>query len=80
MFLFVNPASVKERTKLTVWMSQDDCKTWAVSKMLYEGSSAYSDLAITEDTTVLCLFEAGQYLRMVCSILPGWKARVMGER
>lgn len=64
-FLFVNPASVKERRRLTVRMSQDDCKTWPIAKVLYENSSAYSDLAVSNDKTVLCLFEADQYSRLI---------------
>jgi sialidase-1 len=63
--LFANPASVKDRMRLTVRMSQDDCQTWPISKVLYEGSSAYSDLAIANDGTVLCLFEADQYSKII---------------
>lgn len=63
--LFVNPASVNERTHLTVRMSVDDCRTWPVSKLLYAGSSAYSDLAVENDGTVFCLFEADRYSRLV---------------
>jgi sialidase-1 len=63
--LFVNPASVKERTHLTVRMSEDDGQSWAVSKVLYSGSSAYSDLAIENDGSILCLFELDRYSRIV---------------
>ena len=65
LVLFANPASVKERTHLTVRMSEDDGRTWAVLKVLYSGSSAYSDLAIENDGGVLCLFEADRYSRLV---------------
>jgi sialidase-1 len=63
--LFVNPASAKDRSRLTARMSQDECKTWPVSRLLYEGHSAYSDLAVADDGTVLCLFEADQYSKMI---------------
>ena len=64
-FLFANPASVMDRSHLTVRMSQDECKTWPVSRLLYEGQSAYSDLAVADDRTVLCLFEADKYSKLV---------------
>ena len=63
--LFANPASVKERTHLTVRVSEDDGRTWVVSRVLYSGSSAYSDLAVENDGTILCLFEADRYSRLV---------------
>jgi sialidase-1 len=60
-FLFANPASAVDRSHLMVRMSKDDCQTWTVSRVLYEGSSAYSDLALTNDNTILCLFETDDY-------------------
>jgi len=56
--LFSNPAST-QREKLTVRLSYDECQTWPVSRMLNEGPSAYSDLAIAPDMTVCCLYERG---------------------
>ena len=64
-YLFVNPASVGERSHLTARLSEDDCETWTISKVLYAGSSAYSDLAVASDGTILCLFEAEQYSQMI---------------
>jgi sialidase-1 len=46
-------------------MSEDDCRTWAISRVLYEGHSAYSDLAVQQDGTVLCLFEADKYTKLI---------------
>jgi sialidase-1 len=63
--LFVNPASMKDRSHLTVRMSADECQTWPVSRVLYEGSSAYSDLAVLPDGSVLCLFESDSYSKMI---------------
>ncbi len=57
--LFSNPASTK-REKMTVRVSYDECQTWAVSKLLNKGPSAYSDLAIASDTTICCLYERGK--------------------
>jgi sialidase-1 len=63
--LFVNPASDQERIRLTARITEDDGKTWPFSRVLYEGSSAYSDLALAADGTVLCLFEAEHYSKMI---------------
>ena len=45
---------------MTVRASFDDCKTWPESLVLHEGPSAYSDLAVLPDGTVLCLYERGE--------------------
>jgi len=63
--LFANPASATDRSHLTVRMSRDECKTWPISRCLYEGHSAYSDLAVASDGTVLCLFEADRYSKLI---------------
>jgi sialidase-1 len=55
--LLANPASATTRMKLTVRVSYDECQTWPVSKVVHEGSSGYSDLAIAPDKTILCLYE-----------------------
>jgi sialidase-1 len=57
--LFSNPASTK-RERMTVRMSTDEGKTWAYSRVLWEGPSAYSCLGRLTDGTVLCLHEAGE--------------------
>ena len=56
--LFANPASTA-RDHLTVRISYDECKTWAISKVLYGGPSAYSDMAIAPDMTICCLYDRG---------------------
>ena len=56
--LFANCASATRDT-FTVRVSYDECETWAVSKVLYPGPAAYSDLAIASDMTVCCLYERG---------------------
>ncbi len=62
--LFANPASETDRVRMTIRMSEDDGKTWPVSKVLYEGSSAYSDLAIAADQMILSLYEANDYTQL----------------
>jgi sialidase-1 len=57
--LFSNCASEK-REKLTLQISADRCRTWNAIEMLHEGPAAYSDLALTQDGAVLCLYECGE--------------------
>ena len=56
--LFSNPASI-QRERMTVRLSYDECRTWAIAKCLHAGPSAYSDLAIGPDMTIYCLYERG---------------------
>ncbi|MBI3972403.1 MAG: exo-alpha-sialidase [Chloroflexi bacterium] len=56
--LFCNPAS-RTRDRLTVRLSYDEGRTWPVQRVLETGASAYSDLAVTDDLSVFCLFERG---------------------
>ena len=46
-----------KRENLSIKLSRDDGKTWPVNKTLDAGPSAYSDLAVLPDGTVLCLYE-----------------------
>ncbi len=59
------PAGRGKRKNLSIKLSHDDGKSWPVSKTLDAGPSAYSDLAVLPDGTVLCLYEADQ--SMVCA-------------
>jgi len=51
------PGARAPRRNLSVNLSRDDGKTWAASKPLEPGSSAYSDLAVLPDGTILCFYE-----------------------
>lgn len=55
--LFSNPSS-ERRERLTLKISYDNCKTWSVYKVIYDGPSAYSDLAFSNDT-IFCVYENG---------------------
>jgi len=57
--LFSNPASTKERIKMTVRLSYDEGQTWSAAKILYQGPAAYSCLTVLPDGRVGCLYEAG---------------------
>jgi sialidase-1 len=73
--LFANPHNLKldaegkevpgasgERKNLSLKLSYDEGKTWPVNKSLEPGSSAYSDLAMLPDGTVLCFYERSKKL------------------
>ncbi len=66
--LFLNPSfSIPGRTlapqegrkNMTVKLSYDDCETWPVSKVLDAGKAGYSDMIVTTDGTILCVYESG---------------------
>lgn len=58
--LFSNPASEKkdDRRLMTVRLSNDGGKTWPASRLINEGRSAYSCLAVLPDGSIGCLYEA----------------------
>jgi len=65
--LFSNPASEPsdgqsrgDRVKMTIRLSYDEGTTWPVSKLLHDGPSAYSCLAIMPDGDIGCLYEGGE--------------------
>jgi sialidase-1 len=57
--LFLNPADTIARRNMTLRISYDEGMTWKGSRILHQGPSAYSDMAILSDGNVGCLFEAG---------------------
>ena len=71
LLLFSNPASLeripsataasanRRRQNLTVRASRDGGVTWPIARALESGPSAYSDLAVTDDGTILCFYERG---------------------
>jgi sialidase-1 len=57
--LFSNPAATT-RTRMTVRLSRNDGRTWSASRVVHEGPSAYSSLAVLRDRTVGLLYERGE--------------------
>jgi sialidase-1 len=49
----------RDRKNLTVQWSGDDGETWSAKRVLEAGLSGYSDLAATQDGSILCLYERG---------------------
>lgn len=62
------PGGKGKRENLALKLSRDDGRTWPVSKTLDAGASAYSDLAVLPDGTILCLYEAGDSI--ACARIP----------
>ena len=70
--LFSNPDNLEQtmtqwaldRKRLTVKLSRDDGQTWPDAKVLEQGPSGYSALAVLPDGTILCLYEADIVTRM----------------
>lgn len=57
--LFLNPAMADRRENMTLRISYDNGKSWAISRSLYAGPSAYSDLCRLPNGNLGCLYEAG---------------------
>jgi sialidase-1 len=57
--LFANPAATS-RKNMTVRLSLDGGRTWPASKVMHEGPSAYSSLAVLGDKTIGLLYERGE--------------------
>jgi sialidase-1 len=52
------PGAKGKRENLTVQMSRDDGKTWLISHVIEQEKSAYSDLAILSDGSIICMYES----------------------
>lgn len=67
--LFSNLQTTKRehsaRGNLTIHLSHDDGFSWPGSQTIESGPSAYSDLAVLPDGTILCFFESGTKLPKV---------------
>lgn len=53
------PGVSRDRKNMTVKLTYDEGRTWAVSKVVEPGHGAYSDLAVTKDGTILLFFGTG---------------------
>ncbi len=50
----------RDRKNVSIKLSEDEGETWRFDKVLEEGFSAYSDLAVLPDGTILCFYERGR--------------------
>jgi len=62
--LFCNPAvkaskrwDGSSRRRMSVKASFDDCKTWPLGKLVFEGPSAYSELAVGKNDMIFLVYE-----------------------
>ena len=55
----LEPGKSRDRKNLSLKLSRDEAQTWPVNKLLEDGPSAYSDLAVTPAGTILCFYGAG---------------------
>lgn len=58
------PAGRGRRENLSIKLSRDDGKTWTINKTLEAGPSAYSDLAVLSDGTIICLYEGKEVISL----------------
>jgi len=56
LLLFSNPDSLRERRDVTVRVSEDEGRTWPISRRVEHGWSAYSDLNVTPTGAILCFY------------------------
>jgi sialidase-1 len=57
--LYAGPGG-PNRSNLTIRLSRDEGATWPVSRVLFEGPAAYSELAVLDSGDIVCLFEGGE--------------------
>ncbi len=62
--LFSNPASIRDRQGMTVRLSYDEGRTWPKSKVLYEGSAAYSCLSNLPSGKIGLIYERDDYQKI----------------
>jgi sialidase-1 len=53
------PGKSRDRKNLSVKISRDEGRTWAVNKTIEPGPSMYSDIAVTRAGTILCFYGRG---------------------
>jgi sialidase-1 len=58
------PGSARARQNLSLKVSYDEGETWPVNRVLEAGPSAYSDLAVLPDGTILCFYEQEKRLML----------------
>jgi sialidase-1 len=63
VLLFSNPYTTErahqDRMDVSIQLSEDGGRSWPVRRVLQPGPSAYSDLAVLPDGTILCFYESG---------------------
>jgi len=86
--LFLNPAVHRaggfhlwSRRNLTLRLSGDDGRTWPHALVLNEGPASYSDMAVTKEGKILCVFENGnQNFYQKISVVPVDRASLVAGK
>lgn len=65
------PGRAGMRHRLSFQLSSDQGISWPVVRELDGGASAYSDLAITAEGDILCLYESGTDIH-IAKVSLGW--------
>ncbi len=65
--LFSNAAFATERINMNIRMSEDEGNTWAYSRIIYQGSAAYSSMSVLQDGYIGILFENDDYSKITFS-------------
>ncbi len=68
-YVFSNPASKNKRRNMTIRMSDGAPGNWRTSKTIYDGSAAYSSLAMLSKDRIGCLYERDNYGRITLAIV-----------
>lgn len=50
------PGNNRDRKNVSVKISHDEGQTWSIHKLLEDGPSMYSDIAVTHNGTILCFY------------------------
>ena len=50
------PGKSRARKNVSIKISRDDGQTWPLTKLLENGPSAYSDIGVTQNGTILCFY------------------------
>jgi hypothetical protein len=58
-FFLLSSVPGPKRLGLTISYSLDEGRTWTRGRVVHEGHTAYSDLAVLHDGTILCVYETG---------------------
>ncbi len=53
------PGRGRDRINVSIKLSYDEGQTWPAQRLLEEGFSGYSDLAVLDNGTILCFYERG---------------------
>ena len=61
ILLFVNANHKSERKNLTLKISKDNGKTWAVQKTIYTGAAAYAAICLLDNADLGIVFEKDEY-------------------